>query len=115
MINEFIKITDEDNLFYDSVKKEYRYRMHCPYCGKYSGCWCYPELDNVPMFDEDRPQTYCTDVHFVLDTDEAIEAGQEMGITVKPTMEEWNASKIVKVLIEDIDYSEITGGACSRG
>lgn len=108
----FIKITGEDNLFYDSIKKEYRYRMHCPYCHKVSGCWCFEELDQVPMFDEERPQIYCCNVHFVLEADGAGEIALEMGITIKPTMEEWNASKIVKVLLEDMDNDWVSGMVC---
>lgn len=42
-----IKLTGEDNLFYDSEEKVYRYRMHCPYCGKASGCQCYEDMEEA--------------------------------------------------------------------
>ncbi len=111
-----IKITGEDNLFYDSIKKEYKYRTHCPHCHKPTRCWCYGEdegyLDGVPMFDEERPQVYCSDVHFCLDEDVG-EIASEMGITVKPTMEEWNAHKIVKVYCEEADFDWTSGSGCT--
>ncbi len=102
-----IKITGEDNLFYDSINNEYRYRMHCPYCGKVSGCWCYGiDIDEVPMFDEDRANVYCCDVHFVVDVEECKEIADILNIKIKPTMEEWNASKIVKVFMAEIDGND---------
>ncbi len=42
-----IKLTNEDNLFYDSVERVYRYRMHCPQCKKPSGCRCFPDLEEA--------------------------------------------------------------------
>ncbi len=42
-----IKLTNEDNLYYDSIEKVYRYRMHCPKCGKPSGCRCFPDLEEA--------------------------------------------------------------------
>jgi len=97
-----VKITDTDNLYYDSITKQYKYKMHCPYCGKHSGCWCFPDFDSVPIFEEEFPNTYCSDRHFVLgESDSVGEIASEMGITIKPTMEEWNASKIVRARMED--------------
>lgn len=112
-----IKITDTDNLYYDSNTKQYKSRMHCPYCGKASGCWCYPDFDSVSMWDEDYPNVYCCNVHFVLDQEdniyELVEIAMGLGITIKPTMEEWNAAKIVKVIMEDIDNMwDVSGGCC---
>lgn len=41
-----IRLTDEKDIFYDSIEKVYRYRMHCPKCGQVSStCRCYHELD----------------------------------------------------------------------
>jgi len=41
-----IKITDHDNIWYDSEEKVYRYRMHCPNCNTASlKCRCYEDLD----------------------------------------------------------------------
>ena len=51
MVNKqwLIKLTNEDNLFYDSEEKVYRYRMHCPHCGKVSGCICYNDLETAEL------------------------------------------------------------------
>lgn len=81
------------------------------YCGKVSLCWCFTDIDEAI---NDEAMMYDTNRCFVLDTDGAKEIGKEMGITVKSTMEEWNAGKIVKVMIEDInaDFEYINGEAC---
>ena len=59
-----IKLTGEDNLFYDSIEKVYRYRMHCPICKKISGCQCFDDLEdaeNMSMYELDYCDTYkCT-------------------------------------------------------
>lgn len=51
MINKqwLIKITGENDLWYDSEERTYRRRMYCPYCGKVSGCQCYEELDDAEI------------------------------------------------------------------
>ncbi len=115
MKDGLIKITGMDNLYYDSNTKQYKSKMHCPHCGKYSGCWCYPDFESLPMWNEDYPNVYCCDVHFVLDLKEDVgETAAEMGITIKPTMEEWNAAKIVKVIMEDVDSMDwdVSGSSC---
>ena len=42
-----IRLKTNNNIFYDSIIKQYRYRMHCPECGKeiQGGCRCYDDLD----------------------------------------------------------------------
>ena len=115
MKDGMIKLTGETNLYYDSITKQYKSAMHCPQCGKYSGCWCYPDFDSLPIFDEDYPNVYCCDVHFVFDQkDDLNEIAAEIGITIKPTMEEWNASKIVRILMEDYDGDDfvVSGETC---
>jgi hypothetical protein len=43
-----IRLTDEKDIFYDSIEKVYRYRMHCPNCGKVAlNCQCYHDLDRL--------------------------------------------------------------------
>jgi len=114
MNESIVKITGEEDLYYDSNTKQYKSKMHCPYCGKYSGCWCYPDFESVPMWEDEYPNVYCSDRCFVLDEDEICkEIAAEMGITIKPTMEEWNASKIVKVFMEDfVGDMGVSGGSC---
>lgn len=50
MFSYLTKITGEENIFYDSEERLYRYRMHCPNCGKESGCKCFEEIDEVYEF-----------------------------------------------------------------
>lgn len=114
MSRGLVKVTGEDDLFYDSIEKVYRYRMHCPRCGRYSGCRCFQTLEAVDdaLF-HNPPSMHCSCRCYVNDTDDAAEYAEEMHITIKPTMEEWNAQKIVKAMIEDIDdYEDLGGEAC---
>ena len=112
MKDGIIKIAAEEKLYYDSNTKQYKSKMHCPYCGKPSGCWCYPDFESTPMWDEDYPNAYCSDRCFVLD-DNCQDIASELGITIKPTMEEWSASKIVKIFTEDVyDNFDVSGGTC---
>lgn len=111
-----IKIRGYDNLYYDSEVKQYKSVMHCPYCGKRSGVWCYPDYESVPEFEEEFPDTYCSNLHFVLDCrDEVGDIAEALHITIKPTMEEWNARKIAKEFEADFDgdYDCPSGGICS--
>jgi len=111
-----VKITDTDNLYYDSETKQYKYQMHCPHCGKRSGCWCFPDFDSIPMFEEEFPNVCCSDRCFVLGGDyiEIAEIADMLHITIKPTMEEWNAAKIVKIIMDAIEYMDwdVSGGSC---
>ena len=50
MKETLIRLTDEEDLFYDSEDRLYRYRMHCPQCGKYSGCRCFDKLEKAENF-----------------------------------------------------------------
>jgi len=41
-----IRLTDENDIFFDSIEKVYRYRQHCPNCGiKIDNCICYNDID----------------------------------------------------------------------
>lgn len=107
MRHGLIRITGQPDLFYDSIQKEYRYRLHCPRCGKESGCWC-RRTDN-----EDIPVSHCSAVHFVLDNaEDLLELANDMKITIKPTMEEWTAAKLVMAYFEDYDDMP-DGKACA--
>ena len=48
MKNGLIRLTNEKDIFYDSIEKIYRYRMHCPKCGALGICKCYDQdLDGL--------------------------------------------------------------------
>lgn len=55
-----IKITGMDDVFYDSIERLYRYRMFCPSCGKYSGCRCFPELEDAEFAYEEENDCTCS-------------------------------------------------------
>jgi len=41
-----IRLTDEKDIFYDSIERVYRYRQHCPQCNvALPKCMCYNDLD----------------------------------------------------------------------
>jgi len=43
-----IRLTGEKDIFYDSIEKVYRYRMHCPQCGEViKTCRCYQDLERL--------------------------------------------------------------------
>ncbi len=65
MKENLIRLTDETDLFYDSEDRLYRYRMHCPYCGKYSGCRCFPTLEKVEDFVENGMNFLCSSKCFL--------------------------------------------------
>ncbi len=54
-----IRITGEKDIFYDSFERVYRYRMHCPNCGKViSICRCYQDIDDLLMNIDDGIANY---------------------------------------------------------
>ncbi len=107
-----VRIKGEEDLFYDSIEKVYRYRMHCPRCGKISGCRCFHHLEDI----DDDEILCCTNVCFVNLSDLAKEFASEMKLTVSPTMEEWNAQKIVNAMTDNIDLEyDGLGESCSYG
>ena len=79
-----IRLTDEKDIFYDSIEKVYRYRMHCPNCKQViSTCICYNDLDVLLMDIDERVADYtCSSKCTVLSwgmSEEVTEAMQELG------------------------------------
>ena len=66
MKKNLIRITGEKNLFYDSEDKLYRCRMHCPYCGKDSGCRCFDTLEKAEGFVENGTKIICSSKCFLM-------------------------------------------------
>lgn len=115
-----IKLTGEDNLFYDSIEKVYRYRMHCPKCTKISGCQCFEDLEeaeHVSMYELDHCCTYkCTVMeiveHGAYDIDEIM-----LLLEIKKDIEsltEEDASEIIDKIEQEIDMDNdyIGGESC---
>lgn len=82
MIEGLIKITDEENMFYDSEERLYRCRMHCPSCGDMSGCRCFETIEEAYEFIEGGCDYLCSCKCYLDDVDECElgEAMKEMGI-----------------------------------
>ena len=78
-----IKITDENNLFYDSVERLYKYRMHCPYCGKVSGCRCFDTLEEAEDFIVDGSEFRCSAKHSLMMLIDEWELKGDIGCTMK--------------------------------
>lgn len=123
MVNKegLVKLTNEDNIFYDSIKKVYRYRMHCPKCGKISGCRCFEDIEDVEEASASGLDFCCSSKCsiYMLDSyeEERIkELMQELYIEkdIKDLTEE-DASLILEDLCNDydsLDYDHISGDAC---
>jgi len=114
-----IKITGEDNIFYDSIKKVYRYRMHCPICRNVSGCRCFEDLEDVldaSMSDLDFCCTYkCSIIGIKKYKDNEIEnIMSAFGITdnIEDLTEEDAKSILCEMDIDKLDYDYIDGEAC---
>ena len=83
----------EDNIFYDSENRLYRYRQHCPNCGVLiPKCQCYEDLDQLlGDIDDDIADVCCSSKCCLLsgewnDIDEAMqEAGFERDINLALT------------------------------
>lgn len=116
-----VKLTDEDNIFYDSIEKMYRYMMHCPKCYKISGCRCFEDLEDAEEASTSGLDFCCSSKCSIdmLDSceDERIkELMQELHIEkdIKDLTEE-DASLILEDLCNDydsLDYDYMGGDAC---
>ena len=84
MKDGFIRIKDNNDIFYDSIEKVYRYRMHCPECEKLiPTCRCYHDLDCLLIDIEEGIADYTCSAKCCLvggDWDELGEAMQEIGL-----------------------------------
>ncbi len=120
MTKKFIKLTGEDNLFYDSIEKVYRYRMHCPICKKLSGCQCFEDLEDAEYASILELDYYCTYKctvmgvikHSTYDIDEIISSLEIKNDVNNLTEEE--ASNIIHEIDQkiDIDSDCIGGESC---
>ena len=74
-----IRITGEKDIFYDSIEKVYRYRMHCPNCKKViSICRCYQDLDALLINIDDGIADYTCSSKCALNFGEWDELGEAM-------------------------------------
>jgi len=115
-----IRITNEKNIFYDSIEKVYRYRQHCPNCSTIIDyCMCYSNLDLL-YSDIDNgisEHTYSAKCALLAgDWDELPDAiedmGYEKGKPIKDLTEE-EARKILEKLTFDFDGDYPHGDACN--
>jgi len=100
-----IRLTNEKDIFYDSIEKVYRYRMHCPNCKTViSTCICYNDLDVLLMdIDEGVADYTCSSKCTVLSwgmSEEVAEAMRELGF-------EKDLKECIKQLTEDQLFEEL--------
>lgn len=113
-----IRLTDEKDIFYDSIEHTYRYRQHCPNCGVLlPKCQCYSDLDELLGDIADNIADVCCSSKCCLligEWEELDEAMQEAGIEsnledclfklteeqVKETVNEYDLPSIVRELYE---------------
>lgn len=51
----------DDEVYYDSIRKQYKAKFYCPGCGKLAGVFCYP-TDRMPaLLSELFEGVYCID------------------------------------------------------
>ncbi len=120
-----IRITGERNLFYDSEDRLYKYRMHCPYCGKASGCRCFETIEEAEGFIDDATSfmcsSTCTLISFVDDfgEDDVRDTIKGMGFIWRL---KWYIFKFTEYISEkdayevleamDLDYDSMGGESC---
>jgi len=79
-----IRITGEKDVFYDSIERVYRYRMHCPNCGNViPTCRCYQDIDELLMDIDAGIANYCSSKCALLNEEwyEIGEAMESLGIS----------------------------------
>lgn len=116
-----IKLTDEDNIFYDSIEKIYRYRTHCPNCKKVSGCRCFEDLEDVEEASASQLD-FCCSSKCSIDKLDPCEEERIKEIMLLLNIEkdikdltEDEASLIIGELIDEydsLDYDYINGETC---
>lgn len=113
-----IRLTDEKDVFYDSIEKVYRYRMRCPNCSKVGvNCRCYQDLDALLSdIGEGLADFTCSAKCALIigDWDELDEAMQEAGLQgmeLKDLTEE-EADIVLEILIQDADFDYPSGVEC---
>ena len=120
-----IKITGEQDLFYDSEDRVYKYRMHCPYCSKESGCRCFETLGKAEDFMDDSIGFMCSNkcslINFIdeFEEDDVRDTMKEMGIIwrlkwyifkLTGRISENDAYEVLEII--DLDYDSMEGEAC---
>lgn len=119
-----VKLKNENDVFYISNEKIYRYRMHCPKCGKEAKpCICYQDLEDLLGDIDDGIADFCCSSKCALligEWDELGEAMQAAGLTddifccpgIEDLTEE-QAKKVLNILTEDdCDFDFLRGDAC---
>ena len=114
-----IRLTDERDIFYDSIEKVYRYRMHCPNCGiTIKNCMCYHDLDRLlDDIDEGIADYTCSAkcALFLGEWDELGEAKQAAGFGFHQNIQkisEKGCKRILEILTENADFDYPGGESC---
>ena len=114
-----IRLKNEKNIFYDSIEKVYRYRMHCPMCGKIiTPCQCYHDLYRLERDIDDGIADYTCSSKCSLMGNEWEELGEAMqavgidNITNIADLTEKQACAVLEILTENADFDYPGGEDC---
>ena len=115
-----IRLTDNKDIFYDSIEKTYRYRMCYQNCKQaILPCICYNKLDSLLKDIEEGINNYtCSSKCAVLAegmSEEIIEIMQELGFDTNIKLEdltEKQANEIMNDIYENNDSEDSNGKLC---
>ena len=119
MKDGLIRLKVNINIFYDSVIKQYRYRMHCPECGTeiQNGCRCYNDLDILLMDIDDGIADFTCSAKCCLardDWDELGEAMQTAGLNIDyKDLSEEQSQTVLDILTDGADFESPGGEECA--
>ncbi len=92
----------QDNIYYDSEERVYRYKMHCPNCDKQSErCQCYTDLDRLLSDIDDGIADYTCSSKCALLIGDFDELGEAMQIAMQIVGLERDVKTALKELSEE--------------
>lgn len=119
MKDGIVQLMCDKNIFYDSNMNLYRYRMHCPECGKLGECRCYEKLDMLMDDIEEGIADFTCSAKCCLingDWDELEDAMEEIGLemNIKESLSKLTSEQSFKAL-KEFDTTQILLALLSVG
>jgi len=114
-----VRLKENENIFYDSVNGVYKYRMHCPECGKVIDyCRCYNDLHILYADIDEGIADYTCSARCCLlcgDWDEIEDALMDVEFnknTKLSNLSETQAQTILDYLTDGVDFDAPSGYEC---